>query len=81
VYTRSGDTWSEQEKIVPADESGSEAQFGMSVALSADGNTALIGGPGDGQTGAAWVYTRSGDSWTEEQKIVRNYSGPVRRRG
>ena len=31
------------------------------MALSADGNTALIGGPGDdGDVGAAWVFTRSG---------------------
>ena len=32
----------------------------MSVALSADGNTALIGGPDDNSTrGAAWLFTRS----------------------
>ncbi len=33
---------------------------GSSVALSGDGNTAILGGPGDnGSTGAAWVFTRS----------------------
>jgi hypothetical protein len=38
---------------------------GASVALSADGNTAIVGGIGDNfNTGAAWVYTRSGGVWT-----------------
>jgi hypothetical protein len=74
VYARSGTTWTEQQKIVPTDESdeyGSlQSQFGLSVALSADGNTALIGGPSGSCAGNAWVYTRSGTSWTEQQKIV-----------
>ena len=45
----------------------------MSVALSADGNTALIGGPNDGHegTGAAWVFTRSGSTWTQQgEKLI-----------
>src|SRR5262245_17310319 len=51
------------------------ANQGMSVALSADGNTAIMGGPGPnnadrdrspavGPVGAAWVFTRSGGTWT-----------------
>jgi hypothetical protein len=42
-------------------ESGlSLGEFGTSVALSADGNTALIGGPEDNNgVGAAWLFTRS----------------------
>ena len=37
------------------------------MALSADGNTALIGGLGDnGSVGAAWVFTRSGGTWTQQ---------------
>ncbi|MGO9753908.1 MAG: choice-of-anchor D domain-containing protein [Solirubrobacteraceae bacterium] len=77
VYTRSGVSWSEQQKLVPSDETGDGSEFGSSVALSADGSTALIGGPGDGQivdedigpAGAAWVYTRSGASWSEQQNL------------
>ena len=43
------------------------AQFGSGVALSADGNTALIGGPSDNSgAGAAWVFTRSGATWTQQ---------------
>jgi len=45
---------------------------GSSVATSSNGNTVAIGAPGfddDGntdQTGAVWVFTRSGDSWTQQ---------------
>ena len=48
------------------------AQQGYSVSLSADGNTAIVGGFGDnGYTGAAWVFTRSGGVWTQQgSKLV-----------
>ena len=48
------------------------AQQGYSVALSADGNTAIVGGLGDNSNaGATWVYTRSGDAWTQQgSKLV-----------
>ena len=48
------------------------AEQGSSVALSADGNTAIVGGLDDnGLTGAAWVYTRSGGVWTQQgSKLV-----------
>jgi hypothetical protein len=39
---------------------------GYSVALSADGNTALVGGYGDSPAGAAWAYTRSGGVWSQQ---------------
>ncbi len=36
-----------------------ESEFGAAAALSADGGTALIGGPIDGaDAGAAWVFVR-----------------------
>ena len=45
---------------------------GYSVALSADGDTAIVGGPSDNsQIGAAWVYTRRGGVWTQHgNKLV-----------
>jgi trimeric autotransporter adhesin len=43
-----------------------EGYFGISVALSADGNTALIGGSGSFGFGAVWVFTRSGTTWTQQ---------------
>jgi hypothetical protein len=46
---------------------------GSSVAISADGNTAIVGGPDDnidasGTTGvgAAWVFIRSGGAWVQQ---------------
>jgi len=47
------------------------AEQGLSVALSGDGNTAIVGGPFDGLVGAAWVYTRSGGLWSQQgDKLV-----------
>ena len=67
VFTRSGSTWTQQGgKLAGSGETG-EGLFGSSVALSADGNTALIGGTGDnGFSGAAWVFTRSGSTWSQQ---------------
>ncbi len=68
VFTRSSGIWSQQgPKLTAGNESESGAGFGTSVALSADGNTALIGAPGDNlRKGAAWVFTRSGTTWTKQ---------------
>ena len=42
-------------------------QQGYSVSLSADGNTAIVGGYLDNShAGAAWVWTRSGGVWTQQ---------------
>ena len=67
VFTRSGSTWSPQgSKLTGGGETGN-AQFGFSVAMSSDGNTALVGGPLDNsERGAAWVFTRSGSTWTPQ---------------
>ena len=71
VFTRTAGVWSQQGgKLVGTGHTGegelghiSEGEFGLAVALSADGNTALIGGPQDDSgRGAAWVFTRSGGS-------------------
>jgi hypothetical protein len=67
VFTRSGSTWAQLgPKLTPADETGNSG-FGGRVALSADGAVALVGGSGDGDgAGAAWVFTRSGATWTQQ---------------
>jgi IPT/TIG domain/FG-GAP repeat len=66
MFTREGSTWTLDTTIV-TDEAGSTlAHAGRSVALSADGETALLGGPGDdGYTGAVWAFTRSGEAWSQ----------------
>src|SRR5260370_23681247 len=43
------------------------AEQGVSVSLSGDGNTAIVGGfDDDNGVGAAWVYTRSGGAWSQQ---------------
>jgi hypothetical protein len=70
VFTRSNGVWSQQDKLLAADAVGTPEQ-GYSVALSSDGNTALVGGPFDNhQIGAAWVFTRSDGIWTQQGKLV-----------
>jgi hypothetical protein len=67
VFTRSGSTWTQQGGPLTGGGEDGGAWFGESVALSADGDTALIGGPiDDGAVGAAWVFTRTGTTWTQQ---------------
>jgi hypothetical protein len=67
VFTRAGETWILQAVLLGGGEEGPGGRFGRSVALSADGNTALVGAPADeGSTGAVWAFTRSGSSWTQQ---------------
>jgi hypothetical protein len=81
VFTRSGTSWSEQQKLVGAGGSTPAGQ-GRGVALSADGNTALIGGDEDnGGVGATWVFTRSGTTWAEQQKLVGTHKGSLVQEG
>ena len=72
VFTRSGGVWSQQgNKLVGTGAAGAASQ-GISVALSADGNTAIVGGHLDGNmVGAAWIFTRSGGAWSQQgNKLV-----------
>lgn len=68
VFTRTGSTWTQQgPKLTPSDSTGPLPVFGITVALSGDGHTALIGAPQDNaHVGAAWVFTRSADAWTQQ---------------
>jgi hypothetical protein len=66
VFTRSGSSWRQGPKLTAGDETGA-GNFGIRVALSADANTALIvGSADDGGIGAAWAFTRSGSTWTQQ---------------
>jgi len=68
VFTLSNGVWSQQAKLVGTglgDMLGSWQ--GWSVAISGDGNTAIVGGPADkGFTGAVWVFTRSNGNWSQQ---------------
>jgi hypothetical protein len=66
VFTRSGSIWTRQQQLTGGGESGA-GWFGRSVAISADGDTALVGGLVDhGDAGAVWVFTRSGSTWSQQ---------------
>jgi hypothetical protein len=71
VFTRSNGVWTQQgEELVGADAGGTSYQQG-SVALSDDGNTAIIGGFGADPVGGAWMFTRSSGVWTQQgSKLV-----------
>jgi hypothetical protein len=73
----------QQVKLVSTDEIGSFAFLGYSISLSADGNTAIVGGPGDNNyAGAGWVYVRSGGVWSQEAKLVGTGArGPIVEKG
>ena len=68
VFTRSGTGWAQQgPKLVGTGAVGTNVAQGYSVALSADGSTLAAGGPGDNQnSGATWVFTRSGTNWAQQ---------------
>jgi hypothetical protein len=69
LFSRSQSTWTRQPELVDS-EASHFARFGRSVALSGDGNTALIGGPGDSSFGAAWTFTHLGSAWTQGAKLT-----------
>ena len=74
VFTLSGGTWTQRQKLTAPDATGCSPsdlaacpQFGWSVGLSADGNTAIVGGPGDDDSsGAAWMFKWNGTRWNQQ---------------
>ena len=54
-------------KLVGTGAVGAYARQGTSVAISADGATAIVGGPGDNSgNGATWAFTLSGGVWLQQ---------------
>ena len=65
TFTRSNGVWTQQgAKLTAAGASGA-GHFGETVALSADGTTAVVGAPNEG-SGVMRVYMRSGASWVQQ---------------
>jgi len=71
VFVRSGEVWTEQAKLLASD-GAAEDRFGTRVSVS--GDTAVVGtirGDGNAEySGAAYVFVRSGDLWTEQTKLL-----------
>lgn len=84
VYTGVGPVWTQQ-AYVKASNTDRYDNFGSSVALSADGQILAVGAPGEGSAvteigsnqhdntmdgaGAAYVYLRAGQEWTQQAFI------------
>ena len=72
VFDRSGATWSQQQKLLPADIINGET-FGASVAI--DGDTIVVSAPihrvgaVNGQ-GAVYVFVRNGTNWILQQQLA-----------
>ena len=71
IFVRNGDKWTEQTKITAADAAEGD-RFGFDVSL--DGNTLIVGAPLDddagSKSGAAYVFVRSGEAWTQQAKLL-----------
>lgn len=78
IYVYSDTTWVQHQKLIAGD-GGANDSFGTAVALSSNGNTALIGANGDTINGnpfqgSAYVFVRSdtGAPWTFQAKLSDN---------
>ena len=74
VYVRSGSSWSQQQ-MLKASDAAANGIFGYSVAMSSDGTYAVVGARYQNTYGAAYVYIRSGTSWTQQAKLTASNAG------
>jgi uncharacterized repeat protein (TIGR01451 family) len=81
VFVRSGATWTEQQKLLTADQEA----YDSAASVSVSGDTAVLGGHLSGAivqaAGAAYVFTRSGTTWTEQPKLTASDGMPYDRFG
>ncbi len=78
IFVRSGTTWTQQAKLIASD-GYSNDYFGLSVSIS--GDYALIGAYRQTvgvnyQQGSAYVFVRSGSTWTQQAKLTANDGAP-----
>jgi hypothetical protein len=90
VFVRAGDTWVQQ-AYVKASNTDADDSFGGEVALSADGNTLAVGASREDsaakgingsqaddtapQAGAVYVFTRAGDTWSQQAYVKASNAG------
>ncbi|MEI7663238.1 MAG: T9SS type A sorting domain-containing protein, partial [Bacteroidota bacterium] len=71
VFVRSGGVWAQQGPKLYAEGSTSPILVGRSVAISPDGNTAIVSSPGAGNSiGKVWIFNRSAGVWTKEGSAI-----------
>ncbi|MCA2979628.1 MAG: cadherin-like beta sandwich domain-containing protein [Myxococcaceae bacterium] len=80
-----------QQAYVKASNTGAGDEFSSSVALSADGSTLAVGAPGEdssatgvngnqagssaGESGAVYVFTRTGSTWAQQAYVKASNTG------
>jgi len=90
VFTRGAVAWTQQ-AYIKASNTRQGARFGYSLSLSQDGNTLAVGAVFEGsgakgingnqnddsvpQSGAAYVFTRSGGAWSQQAYIKASNTG------
>ena len=74
VFKYNGTQWN-QEAYIKASNSAQDMLFGTAVSINDFGTRIAVGATGkDAEKGAAYVYRRSGTTWTEEE-YISNASG------
>ncbi len=69
VFTRTGASWKLHQELMASDRAAGD-NFAFSLALSADGDTAIIGAPAaDSFHGRAYVFERIGPGWVQKQEL------------
>ena len=84
MFSRTGTTWTQQ-AYVKASNTGTNDRFGSSIQLSGDGNTLAVSAPEEGSaatgiggnqadnsataSGAVYVFSRSGTTWTQQAYV------------
>ena len=78
VFTFDGDTWTQQ-AYVKASNTGAGDNFGSCVALSGDilAVGAYQSSSSSGHDGAAYVFTRSGATWTQQEYVKASNPHPL----
>lgn len=70
IFERTGTTWTQRAKLIPSDTRAGD-EFGTSVAIH--GNTVVVGAnnhdDGAANAGAAFVFVRHGNHWTQQAEL------------
>jgi hypothetical protein len=75
VFSRSGTTWTEEAKLSEGANAAAWASFGEAIDISSDGVRIVVGAKtaspsGQSSAGRAYVFSRSGTTWTQEAVLT-----------
>jgi hypothetical protein len=79
IFVRNGEEWIQQAKLITSD-AGANDYFGYAVSIS--GDYAIVGAyQHNAGQGAAYIFKRDGDNWTEQAKLAAGVPDECRRFG